>query len=44
MEDMISSYGQYNAVEIRSRIINKYSYPAMAKDFDTIFKSVLKDE
>ena len=44
MEDMISSYGQYNGFEIRSNIICKYSYPAMAKDFDIIFNSVLNDE
>ncbi len=44
MEDMISSYGQYSSNEIRTGMIEKYSYPAIAKDFDTIFNAILKDE
>jgi L-malate glycosyltransferase len=44
MEDIISSYSQYNGNQIRSKIIEKYSYPAIAKDFDIIFKSILRDE
>ena len=44
MQDMIAGYAQYNTDEIRAGIILKYSYPAMAKDFDTIFKRVLNDE
>ena len=44
MEDMISSYGQYSGSYIRTKIIEKYSYPAIAKDFNIIFNSVLIDE
>jgi glycosyltransferase involved in cell wall biosynthesis len=44
MEDMISSYGQYSSNEIRTRMIEKYSYPAIAKDFDTIFNAILKND
>jgi len=44
MEDMISSYSQYSSSYIRTKIIEKYSYPAIAKDFNIIFNSVLIDE
>ncbi len=42
MEEMIASYANYNAKQIRTEIIDKYSYPAIAKDFDAIFKTILK--
>ena len=41
MEDMISCWVQYNGNKIRANVVEKYSYPAIAKDFDDIFKSVL---
>jgi glycosyltransferase involved in cell wall biosynthesis len=44
MQDMVAGYAQYNTDEIRAGIILKYSYPAMSKNFDTIFKRVLNDE
>jgi len=42
MEEMIASYANYNAKQIRTEIINNYSYPAIAKDFDAIFNTILK--
>jgi len=41
MQNMIVNYKQYNQQEIRNSIIQKFSYPAIAKDFDEIFKAVL---
>jgi glycosyltransferase involved in cell wall biosynthesis len=42
MESMIQNNKEYNQSEIRKRVIEKYSYPAIAKDFDLIFKTVLE--
>lgn len=44
MEDIMAGYAQYNGKEIRASILKKYSYPAIANDFDAIFKSVLIHE
>lgn len=40
MEDMISCIAQYNGKEIRETIINNYSYPAIGKELDQIFRKV----
>lgn len=42
MEKMITHHHAFNAAEIRNRVVNKFSYPALAKDFDAIFRTVLK--
>jgi glycosyltransferase involved in cell wall biosynthesis len=44
MQDMVENYKEYDCVEIREIIIQKYAYHAIAKDFDNIFKSVLINE
>jgi glycosyltransferase involved in cell wall biosynthesis len=40
MEDMISGYKNYDAKEIRALVQRKYSYPALAAEFDAIFNSI----
>lgn len=41
MEDMIASHAQYNATAIRLGVVNNYSYPAIAKEFDLLFTAIL---
>jgi glycosyltransferase involved in cell wall biosynthesis len=44
MEQMIRTYDSYNSENIRKSVLNSFSYPAIAKDFDQIFDCVIKDE
>jgi glycosyltransferase involved in cell wall biosynthesis len=41
MQHMMDNFKQYNAKEIRERMIKKYSYASIANEFDSIFKTVL---
>jgi glycosyltransferase involved in cell wall biosynthesis len=41
MIKMINGESKFNEKEIREKVIEKFSYPAVAKDFDAIFNSVL---
>jgi glycosyltransferase involved in cell wall biosynthesis len=43
MEDMISGYKSYDTKEIRAIVQRKYSYPALAAEFDTIFTAILAE-